>query len=867
MIVFSKEWFERYQKPLLFFSNTRVGRRILYINGDKSNVGKNKITRIGPQFLEWSKDNQKVVEFRSHAKFSKRLYYSFKPFWHLLHFWDIKIANSLIPMLNAGFDTLTAYAEAYPPSTTAEGQVMRLHNVGSGETFSVIRAGSGTDVAQDTRNTYTIALTSDTLSNKYQALSRYIVLFDTSSIGSLSTINSVGLFLYGSFKQNGLGSTDIYICSSSPSSNTTLAASDYSQLGTTLFASKTYSSFSTSAYNNFSLNASGISEISTTGITKLGARVAWDFNNSFTGTWSSQQQLGYVIKSANNSGTSLDPYLVVTYTPATAPTVTSSAVSNNTSLFSATGNGNVTSDGGDTITERGIVINTTGTPTTSDTKFSTSGTTGAYSVSMTSLIPGTLYYVRAYAINSTGTSYGSEVTFTAVNFLNPTNAYAEDGSFCTAGGDSGAINVQLSGDGGSTWSNTLSKTFNGTNGFLTFGAGSTELWGQAWLGSQVTDTNFRVRVSTGTRTSYTHIWKTFGFAPGSSVILTGIELKIKAKWITDTTSIDVIDVKIYYGSSVLPVVAGSQAYATDAGGGTGALEVYNGSAWKELADTSRKLSAFASTSSSELAGVISDETGSGALVFGTSPTISSPTIRAWDGWQDANITWTYASGAGTNVGTFTITGDYTAVYKESMPVKFTQTTVKYGWIVKDSTVSSGTTTVTVYLGTDYTIANASISANYYGLPKQPGIGFPTDADKWTITLTYSSDGTQTSPVNGTWYNIDSQSITLLTGSWDVWGKVPLRVARSSSTVNANVTLSTANNSESDTDLGMSYYFGIGGSTSAEDRVLVTIPKKKITVTSSTPYYVNVMSSQSASAISIYGSTVKPMVIKARIAYL
>lgn len=41
---------------------------------------------------------------------------------------------------------------------------------------------------------------------------------------------------------------------------------------------------------------------------------------------------------------------------------------------------------------------------------------------------------------------------------------------------------------------------------------------------------------------------------------------------------------------------------------------------------SSKLSAFASTSSSELAGVISDETGTGALVFGTSPTIGTPAI-------------------------------------------------------------------------------------------------------------------------------------------------------------------------------------------------------------------------------------------------
>ena len=45
-----------------------------------------------------------------------------------------------------------------------------------------------------------------------------------------------------------------------------------------------------------------------------------------------------------------------------------------------------------------------------------------------------------------------------------------------------------------------------------------------------------------------------------------------------------------------------------------------------LATTSNKLSAFAATSSSELAGVISDETGSGLLVFATSPTLTTPTL-------------------------------------------------------------------------------------------------------------------------------------------------------------------------------------------------------------------------------------------------
>jgi hypothetical protein len=79
---------------------------------------------------------------------------------------------------------------------------------------------------------------------------------------------------------------------------------------------------------------------------------------------------------------------------------------------SATAWGEVMSDGGATITERGVCWNTGGNPTTSDSKQTASGTTGVFSCAMGSLSASTLYYVRAYAINSVGTGYSSQFTFT-----------------------------------------------------------------------------------------------------------------------------------------------------------------------------------------------------------------------------------------------------------------------------------------------------------------------------------------------------------------------------------------------------------------------------------------------------------------------
>ena len=97
--------------------------------------------------------------------------------------------------------------------------------------------------------------------------------------------------------------------------------------------------------------------------------------------------------------------------PVVAPTVTTQAVTN-IGTDSATGNGNVTDDGGDSNASRGMCWNTSGTPTTSDSHATNGTGEGAYTVSMTSLVAGTTYYVRAYSINSAGTSYGGQVSFT-----------------------------------------------------------------------------------------------------------------------------------------------------------------------------------------------------------------------------------------------------------------------------------------------------------------------------------------------------------------------------------------------------------------------------------------------------------------------
>jgi len=104
-----------------------------------------------------------------------------------------------------------------------------------------------------------------------------------------------------------------------------------------------------------------------------------------------------------------------------APTVTTQAVSD-IQPTTATGHGNITATGGENCTKRGVCWNTGGNPTVADSKSEETGSfgTGAFSRSMTGLTPGQHYYVKAYAYNSAGYGYGSQVEFTASKLLQPT---------------------------------------------------------------------------------------------------------------------------------------------------------------------------------------------------------------------------------------------------------------------------------------------------------------------------------------------------------------------------------------------------------------------------------------------------------------
>ena len=78
------------------------------------------------------------------------------------------------------------------------------------------------------------------------------------------------------------------------------------------------------------------------------------------------------------------------------------------------------------VAERGVCWNTIGSPTVSDDHSVDGSGIGDFVSSLSSLIPATTYYVRAYATNDAGTGYGQEIVFTTLGVPAMTTNYADN---------------------------------------------------------------------------------------------------------------------------------------------------------------------------------------------------------------------------------------------------------------------------------------------------------------------------------------------------------------------------------------------------------------------------------------------------------
>ena len=155
------------------------------------------------------------------------------------------------------------------------------------------------------------------------------------------------------------------------------------------------------------------------------------------------------------------------------PEVTTAATSNITTTTAVSG-GTVVSDSGSAVTARGVCWGTSQNPTIAVNKTTDSTGLGSFTSNLTGLTASTTYYIRAYATNAKGTSYGNELSFltksvsifavqtTGIGIINATSAVG--GGYVTA--DSGvAVTAR-----GICWSVTANPTI--TDSHTTDGTGT-----------------------------------------------------------------------------------------------------------------------------------------------------------------------------------------------------------------------------------------------------------------------------------------------------------------------------------------------------------------------------------------------------------
>jgi uncharacterized protein (TIGR02145 family) len=144
-----------------------------------------------------------------------------------------------------------------------------------------------------------------------------------------------------------------------------------------------------------------------------GANVRLDEISIVESIVSAPNQLQYQL---NQQGNGDCPGSTVTLSVSTSVNITTTAVSELISSAATTG-GNITNDGGNPVTQRGVCWSTSPNPTTNDNFTNNGYGLGSFTSNLSGLTANTTYYIRAFAINGTGIFYGNDISFSTPDII------------------------------------------------------------------------------------------------------------------------------------------------------------------------------------------------------------------------------------------------------------------------------------------------------------------------------------------------------------------------------------------------------------------------------------------------------------------
>ena len=366
-----REWFQLFQPLLLEMANTDEGRELLCIPAEYGKI--EKFSKNAVQWRTgafWIDDDGFIQEewkadFRVGAKWGNVIRYKWREFCKLAktfyekEYMGMKVYRPVLSVrgeLVAAHATDPSYPDAHTESTTVDGDVRNV--VYGSSTWAATRgasAGNQPDHSDDARSYWAGA--SDSYygggGGHFVSFERGFCLFDTSGLrGVTVTAATLSMHVWHTEDDDADATAYISIVETAPASDTALVDGDYIKCG----LASVGGSFSldspvelsdtrydigdmgdphpadVDAYIDWVLNADGRSAINTTGVTKLGGRHGHDITNHpttvQTGTTTALYWSYIYCDMADQTGTSDDPKLVVTYLTSNITSINAIAVAN-----------------------------------------------------------------------------------------------------------------------------------------------------------------------------------------------------------------------------------------------------------------------------------------------------------------------------------------------------------------------------------------------------------------------------------------------------------------------------------------------------------------------------------------------------------
>lgn len=301
--VFSRAWFAGHQRSLRAALNVPGLEREL--RAALGITARGRLVQLEPHAAVIDqRDGRAVAEVWSRPCVATRLRHEGLALWHLLHWFDRHVANPWVPAFNLGFDTLTQFPDPGDPGAhTCDGHVGLTYQ---DLPFSALRDGAGN--AHNAAGSGYLAwqLTPSATPNQWKHLFRSIMGFDLTALG----IGVASAATFSVWFQDG-DLHPMHVCAASPANPTTLADSDFQQVGRTSFG--TISTWNTSNYTNIPLNASGLAYLGG-GIRCFSLQLEADLLNA-PPPWDAALFWREEVYASEYTGLVAGPKLTLTYVP------------------------------------------------------------------------------------------------------------------------------------------------------------------------------------------------------------------------------------------------------------------------------------------------------------------------------------------------------------------------------------------------------------------------------------------------------------------------------------------------------------------------------------------------------------------------